>query len=60
MKTIENAYAEFRKIILEGGVKCSRDFRQICRSIGVSPSDLNEILESELGADGFEIAAQRH
>lgn len=55
MKTIGKAYAEFQQIMTEGEPVPGDDFGKICRNIGVSPSDLNEILEKEMGMDGYEI-----
>ncbi|MBO4263592.1 MAG: hypothetical protein J5871_02805 [Bacteroidales bacterium] len=33
------------------------DFRQLCRRLGVSPDDMNELLLRELGVDGDEYLA---
>lgn len=33
----------------------SRTFRRICRDLNVSPADINEILQEELGMDGEEL-----
>ncbi|MCQ2144033.1 MAG: hypothetical protein MJY56_08200 [Bacteroidales bacterium] len=55
MKTIGKSYAEFQRIVTERGLAPGDDFVKLCRGIGTSPSDLNEILEEEMGMDGYEI-----
>lgn len=57
MKTIETAYSEFSRMLL--GDRIYEDstitFPDICASLHVAPSDLNEILIKEIGMNGPEI-----
>lgn len=57
MCTIDSAYARFghfcENAALEGRTPVS--FHDLCRRIGVSPADLGEVLENELGMSPYDI-----
>jgi len=57
MKTLNSAYREFSRMILDDRIyeDSSISFHDICSALHVSPADLNEVLESELGMNGPEI-----
>ena len=57
MKTIENTYSEFSRMLLDDRIyeDPTITFQDICTSLGVSPSDLDEILIKEIGMNGPEI-----
>ena len=57
MKTIETAYSEFSRMLLDDRIyeDPSITFADICSSLRVSPSDLDEKLLKEIGMNGPEI-----
>jgi len=57
MKTIETTYSEFSRMLLDDRIyeDLTISFTDICASLRVSPSDLDEILIKEIGMNGPEI-----
>ena len=57
MKTSDTIYHEFCRMVLDDRI-CEDgtiSFYDICAALHTSPGSLNEILERELGMNGFEI-----
>lgn len=59
MCAIEKQYYRFWRMMEEGEGRMAEevDFRTVCRRLGCSPADLDEVLESELGTSGDEVVA---
>ncbi len=57
MKTIETAYPEFSRMLLDDRIyeDPTITFSDICASLEVAPGDLDEILVKEMGMNGPEI-----
>ena len=57
MRTIESAYEEFSRMVLEDHIYEDEtvDYQSICRALHVSPTDLDEVLVREMGMNGSEI-----
>lgn len=57
MKTIETAYPEFSRMLLDDRIyeDPTITFPDICASLEVAPGDLDEILVKEMGMNGPEI-----
>ena len=57
MKTMDTTYQEFARMLLDDRIyeDTTISFTDICASLRVSPSDLNEILIKEIGMNGTEI-----
>ena len=57
MKTLMKTYAVFAHLLLQARVYRNPylKFDTVCRFLKVSPADLDELLESELGMRGEEI-----
>lgn len=55
---MDKKYSAFSSL-LEKAVDAGRDvcFRGLCREVGASPSDINELLEEELGMSGDELVS---
>lgn len=57
MKSISKAYASFCELVSDESYLRLRglSFEGICKSLGVSPVDLSEIIKQELGMSGHEL-----
>ena len=56
MKTIYDSYAAFCSL-LDDPANLSLSYEDLCARIHVSPLDLSEILQEELGFSGMELVA---
>jgi hypothetical protein len=57
MRTIAATYSDFSRMLLDDRIYEDTDisYFDICTSLRVSPADLDEILQDELGMNGNEI-----
>lgn len=59
MQTLNKAYIRFSQMIEDGSYNTEGvNFASMCRSIGVAPASMEEVIWQELGMGGEELLAE--